>query len=272
MEYFIKNPPSWSNDEIIKELISFKEFYKNRPIKNNTHGMLFTHMFATHFILKKLKPKFVIESGVYKGQSTWLIENTLPECEILSIDIDLSQREYISKKANYSNLDFKLHNFSKIPNETLVFFDDHVNHLERIQQSKFFNIKNIIFEDNYTSNKGDFYTIKHSYQNSGFNHRYTILSKIKTTYLFLIYMLNKIFNRNYYFPLNKITSRIRDHELNTNDFKNIEKNIEIYFEFPPIINNKSVTIDPILKNLNIDFEDAKNELKSYNYLTYIKLK
>ena len=272
MEYFIKNPPNWSNEEIIKELISFKEFYKNRPIKNNIHGTIFPHAFATYFILKKLKPKFVIESGVYKGQSTWLIENTLPECKILSIDIDLSQREYISKKANYSSLDFKFHDFSKIPHETLVFFDDHVNHLERIQQSKFFNIKNIIFDDNYTSNEGDFYTIKHSYQNSGFNHRYTVLSKIKTTCLFLIYMLNKIFNKNYYFPLNKIISRIRDHESNANDFKNIEKNIDIYFEFPPIINNKSGTKDPILKTLNIDFEDAKDELKSYNYLTYIKLK
>jgi len=91
----------------------------------------------------------------------------------------------------------------------------------------------------------------------------------------LIYFLRYItlrFTQSTKFPLNKITSRIRDHELNTNDFKNIEKNIEIYFEFPPIINNKGVTIDPILKNLNIDFEDAKDELKSYNYLTYIKLK
>ena len=272
MENFIKNPPGWSNDEILKELILFKDFYKNRPIKNNIHGMMLPHMFAVYFILKKLKPKFVIESGVYKGQSTWLIENTLPECEILSIDIDLSQREYISKKAKYSNLDFKLHDFSKIPNETLVFFDDHVNHLERIQQSKFFKIKNIIFEDNYPANEGDFYTIKHSYQNSGFNHKNTTISKIKTTYLFLIYMFNKIFIKNYYFPLNKITSRIRDHKFNANDFKNIENNIDIYFEFPPIINNKSYTKDPILKSLNIDFGDVKDELKSYNCIAYIKLK
>ena len=272
MEHFIKNPPNWSNDEIVKELISFKEFYKNRPIKNNINGMMFPHMFATYFILKKIKPKFVIESGVYKGQSTWLIENTLPESEILSIDIDLNQREYISKKANYSDLDFKLHDFSKLPKETLVFFDDHVNHLERIQQSKFFNIKNIIFEDNYPSYTGDFYTIKHAYQNSGFNHQYTTISKIKTTYLFLFYMLKKIFFKDYYFPLNKISSRIRDHKFNINDFKNIEKIIDIYFEFPSIINNNSGEEVPIIKNLNIDFGDAKDELKSYNYITYIKLK
>jgi len=272
MENFIKNPPNWHNNEIVEELILFKDFYKNRPIKNNIHGMMLPHMFATYFILKKLKPKFVIESGVYKGQSTWLIENTLPECEILSIDIDLSQREYISKKAEYSNLDFKFHDFSKIPDETIVFFDDHVNHLERIQQSKFFNIKNIILEDNYSANKGDFYTIKHSYQNAGFNHKYTAASKIKTTYLFFIYMLKKIFFKNYYFPVNNITSRIRDHKFNLNDFKNIENNIDVYFEFPPIINSESYTKDPILKSLNIDFGDAKYELKSYNYITYIKLK
>ena len=70
----------------------FEKLYEQRPIKNNIHGMRFQHMFATYFILKKLKPSFVIESGVFRGQSTWLIENTLPQANILSIDIDLSQR------------------------------------------------------------------------------------------------------------------------------------------------------------------------------------
>ena len=85
-------------------------------------------------------------------------------------------------------------------------------------------------------------------------------------------MLKKIFFKNYYFPVNNITSRIRDHKFNLNDFKNIENNIDIYFEFPPIIKSESYTKDPILKSLNIDFGDAKDELKSYNYITYIKLK
>ena len=62
--------------------------------------MIFSHMFATYFILRKINPPFVMESGVFKSQSTWLIEKTLPNTKILSIDIDLNQREYISKK-NY---------------------------------------------------------------------------------------------------------------------------------------------------------------------------
>ena len=272
MKYFSKNIPDWQIQDYIKELEIFIKIYEQRPVKFNKGGMLFPHMFATYFILKKINPSFVIESGVFKGQSTWLIEKTLPNAKILSIDIDLNQRKYISKKVEYSDKDFKYQNFSNIPHDTLVFFDDHVNHYERLMQSKFFNIKNIILEDNYSSNKGDFYTIKHSYQNAGFNHKYTAASKIKTTYLFFLYILKKIFFKNYYFPVNNITSRIRDHKFNLNDFKNIENNIDIYFEFPPIINSDTYTNEPILKSLNIDFGDDKDELKSYNYINYIKLK
>ena len=165
----------WTENEIKIHINDFCEIYKNRPIKNNKGGMLFSHMFAFYFILKKLNPELVIESGVFKGQSTWLIEQTLPNSKIISIDKDLSQREYISKKANYSNIDFRFHNFSKIPENTLVFFDDHVNHIERLKESNYFKIKNIVFEDNYPSYKGDFHTIKHSLQKFTFNHRPGIL-------------------------------------------------------------------------------------------------
>ena len=85
----------------------------------------------------------------------------------------------------YSDKDFKYHNFSNVPSDTLVFFDDHVNHYERLKQAKFFNIKNIILEDNYNEGSGDFYTLKHAYQNVGFNHKYKKLSHFKTFYMFL---------------------------------------------------------------------------------------
>jgi hypothetical protein len=272
VEYFIKNPPKWPKEELTSELNIFKEIYKKRPIETNIHGMMFAHMFATYFILKKINPSFVIESGVYKGQSSWLIENTLPNCKILSIDIDLSKRKYISKRVNYSNKDFKYHDFSNIPENTLVFFDDHVNHYERLQQAKFFNIKNIILEDNYPKNTGDFFTIKHSYQNSGFNHKETTLSYCKTISIFFFEIINKIFKKNYYFSSDKINSRLRDHQPNVNDFKNIEKNIDTYYEFPPIVKKSEIATKPIFDDIDVNFEVSKSELSSYNHITYIKLK
>jgi hypothetical protein len=261
MEIFSKNPPKWKKEDILEELEKFKIIYAQRPIKDNIHGMRFQHMFATYFILKKINPSFVIESGVFRGQSTWLIENTLPNSKILSIDVDLTQRVYISKKAEYSNIDFKDHDFSNLPADALVFFDDHVNHYERLKQAKFFNIKRIILEDNYVDEKkADFYTINHAIKNEGFNHIYTNWSVLKTFLIFLNEFIKKLFLKKYYFKLDKINSRIRDCQPNINDFKNIEKSLKSYYEFPNLNN---------ITNLNLKL--SKIELDSYNHLTFIEL-
>ena len=93
-----KHPPvQWNNHEIIKYLDEFIELYKEKPIKDNSGGMKFPHMFGLFFLLKNLKPDFVVESGIYKGQSTWLIERTLPNVDLLSLDPHLNNRKYISK-------------------------------------------------------------------------------------------------------------------------------------------------------------------------------
>ena len=138
--------------------------------------------------------------------------------------------------------------------------DDHVNHYERLQQAKFSNIKNIILEDNYLPDKGDFYTLNHVISNSGFNHNYTKLSLLKTFFVFSKELIKKLFSKKYYIAYEKIKFRLRDYPTNENDFKNIEKNIKTYFEFPNLSN--------VLSN---KLELSKDELNSYNHLTYIEL-
>lgn len=275
---------NWTYDEIKSHINNFCEIYKNRPIKDNKGGMLFPHMFAFYFVLKKLNPELVIESGVFKGQSTWLIEQALPNSKIISIDKNLDQRVFISKKANYSNIDFRFHNFSKIPENTLVFFDDHVNHIERLKECSYFKIKNIIFEDNYPYSKGDFHTIKHSLQMFTFNHKPGILSLIKSYILFSKIIIKKILNKNYFIKedLLNISNRIRDHYPLNSDIDNINKIIDCYHEFPPIIPfiqdfdnsnlKKFKTKDSLFLKINDKLLPFKEELGSYNYFTYIKIK
>ena len=164
------------------------------------------------------------------------------------------------EELKYSSVDFKYQDFSNIPKNTLVFLDDHVNHYERLQQAKFFNIKNIILEDNYPFEKGDFYTLNHAYNNKGFIHNYTKLSLLKTFFIFTGELLKKIFLKKYIFQFEKIKFRIRDHAPNTSDFKNIEKNIKTYFEFPKLSDM-----------IETDLEISKDELDSSNHLTYIEL-
>lgn len=266
----------WNIYEIKNEIKKFIELYKSRPIKNNKGGMLFPHMFALYFILKKIKPELIIESGIYKGQSTWLIEKTLPKSNIISIDTNLKSRIYISKKAHYSDIDFKFQNFSNIPKNTLVFFDDHVNHSERIKEALYFNIKNIVLEDNYKKNskKCDFYTINHAYEKSGFKHKVNITSYLKTLFKFQKIILKKIFIKNYYadFELNEIHNRIRDRKINSVDYPNLKKIIKTYYEFPSIVDLKLKRTKFLFKKEPKELNFIKNELDCYNYITYIKLK
>ena len=275
---------TWTNEEIIREIDYFEKLYSERPIKNNHGGMMFPHMFAFYFLLKKLNPNFVIESGVFKGQGTWLIENTLPDAEILSLDIKLSDREYISKKAKYSNLDFKFHDFTKIDsNKTLAFFDDHQNALERVKECKWAGIKHIIFEDNYPPNKGDFYSLKQIYAGSGFKLKKNVFfERLKGIIIFLNFQIKSMFSNNYPF-VDFHRFRANHVKPNLKDQNYLNKHLEVYYEFPPIYLpnkyfNEEIDKKAFIKTLPLLssekeglYKSAFDEKNYYNWITYLKL-
>lgn len=163
-------PTIWTQDEIRDSIPEFIRLYSTRPWTNNDGGMKAPHMFATWFMLKKLNPTTVIESGVWKGYGTWLIEKAAPKAELNCIDINLGLREYISPKANYYEKDFSKIAWSHVEDKSnaLLFFDDHQNALSRIKQGRKIGFEQFIFEDNYPAQQGDFYSLKKAFQHAGF--------------------------------------------------------------------------------------------------------
>ena len=274
----------FSKLDLKKNLFKFNKIYKKRPIKNNFGGMLFGKMFAFYYLLKKINPRYIIESGVYKGQTSWLIQKTLPKAQILSIDIDLTKRVFKSNKIKYSNLDFKHHNFKNLPSSTLVFFDDHQNHVERLMQCKRLGIKNVVFEDNYCVGRGDFYTLRHAYNYKGYYHPLTYKNIAKSIFIFISMIFKKKILKNYYISFDILRSRLRDVKPNKKDFEFIKKNIELYYEFPPLFktrsnykNNKSIKTKPLFNAQYIKYLDASEDEFDYfntitNSLTFVKLK
>ena len=63
----------WTPDEMRAKLEEFAGLYETRPIEDNSGGMSSTHCFLFWFVLQRLKPKVVVESGVWRGQGTWFI-------------------------------------------------------------------------------------------------------------------------------------------------------------------------------------------------------
>lgn len=224
----------WSRDDIRASLDEFEALYDKRPIRDNTGGMKAPHMFAVWFMARKLAPETIVESGIWRGQSTWLLEQACPDARIISIDLDLSLRQYISDRAQYSDVDFSAHDWTGIdPGKALVFFDDHQNAYTRVQQCWWFGFRHVIFEDNYPPSQGDCYSCKKAFSGAGFQPalgdtpkskarlfdriRYKIASLCGVTWIRMIPQYSRVT-----IPPNQ------------HDAKYLAAHLQTYYEFPPV--------------------------------------
>lgn len=168
----------WAPKDLIKGLEEFVPIYETRPIKNNTHGMGFDHSFGLWFMARWLKPALMIESGVLKGHSTWVLRQAMPETPIISLSPHHPEK-YLVKGPTYVDgnctyfagkdfVDFGNVNWRNVLekhrvldiNQVLVFFDDHQNQLKRLKQALKFGFQHLIFGDNYDTGTGDHYSLR----------------------------------------------------------------------------------------------------------------
>lgn len=293
-----------SNEDMESFLPEFIRIYKKRPLKNNSGGMGFNHSFGLYVILKKLKLKNIYESGIYKGHSTWLIENTLENFNLVSIDIDLKLREYVSSNKNiqYYEGDVEELSFKNVDvQNTLVYFDDHTNVIERLKFLYSWGIKYAIFEDNYPVGQGDAYSIRKILNKSGQEinewfpnfeepeNRFTSYKTINKIYKRLFYKDNTLpfFLSKYYYYQKKLKKpNSADYDL----FKKIVKN---HYEIQPTYryssqrwvnsdwSNYNESLKPLYEDLennpfssDLQFfeQESPNEMYNYTYISLVELK
>ena len=136
---------------------SLIQFIKNYQIifcayqKNNIDlngGMGFNNGLILFCILSYLNPKVIIESGVWRGFTTKLIDKaTSDDSKILCFDINLSRNKYKSKKTTYYERDITEISKINFQNVDLALFDDHVSHYDRIKFCLLNKIKAVILDD-----------------------------------------------------------------------------------------------------------------------------
>ncbi|KAG8379977.1 hypothetical protein BUALT_Bualt07G0145700 [Buddleja alternifolia] len=168
----------WTSKDLIKGLEEFVPIYETRPIKNNMYGMGFDHSFGLWFITRWLKPDLMIESGAFKGHSTWVLRQAMPDTHIVSIS-PRHPGKYLKKGPAYVDgnctyfsgkdfVDFGSMDWRKVMRKhgikdlsrVLVFFDDHQNELKRLKQALKAGFKHLVFEDNYDTGTGDHYSFR----------------------------------------------------------------------------------------------------------------
>lgn len=139
----------WTSKDLLIGLEEFIPIYETRPIKNNMYGMGFDHSFGLWFVTRWLKPDLMIESGAFKGHSTWVLRQAMPDIPIVSIS-PRHPEKYLKKGPAYVDgnctyfagkdfVDFGSMDWGKVMRKygikdrsrVLIFFDDHQNELKR---------------------------------------------------------------------------------------------------------------------------------------------
>lgn len=160
-----------SNDKLLID--EFLEVYKNRPDTVNLCGIRINHALALYLAIKEIKPTLVVESGVNAGQSTYFIRAASPTTRIFAIDpldtpickqldrwVDKSEltTNYTGRKNFKDLLEFDwsimIEKKEIDPERTLVFIDDHLHTVNRINRLVAMGIKHFLVEDNYKNGEG----------------------------------------------------------------------------------------------------------------------
>ncbi|CAO2197726.1 unnamed protein product [Urochloa humidicola] len=168
----------WTSKDLLNGLDEFVPIYETRPIKNNMYGMGFDHSFGLWFMARWLKPDLMIESGAFKGHSTWVLRQAMPNTRIISLS-PRHPEKYLKKGPAYVDgnctylagkyfVDFGSVDWEKLlrnhgisdPIRVLIFFDDHQSELKRLKQALKAGFRHLIFEDNYDTGTGDHYSLR----------------------------------------------------------------------------------------------------------------
>jgi len=134
--------------ELTEHIKKFEKIYYESPIKYLGSGIGYNQALILFLLIKIINPSEVIESGVMRGFTTYIIDKATKEgTNIYCFDISYQKLEFKSNKATYFKNDIETQSIKLKGNNILAYWDDHVSQLDRIQFSIKNNIKYNIFDD-----------------------------------------------------------------------------------------------------------------------------
>jgi hypothetical protein len=158
----VKTEDQWRGEvpSLLEALREFGAAVRSQPFRNR-EGLRGVSAFALYWYLRRLSPTVVFEVGVWRGYSTWIIEQAAPDAQVVCLDPIFplwprlkrwrTRKVYRSPRATYSGQDFSCAPIAEIVAEherPVAFFDDHQNKLPRLVQCQAAGIEHAIFDDN----------------------------------------------------------------------------------------------------------------------------
>lgn len=136
-------------EEVLGITRDFFGLYPERPVPSNSGGSGFGNLFWLYLMGRLRQPDLIVESGVWQGQSSWILRRACPMAEFHAFDIDLSRLVYRDESIEFHEHDWAQFDFGDVRDRnTLVFFDDHVDQMRRLEESRERGFRTLLVDDN----------------------------------------------------------------------------------------------------------------------------
>lgn len=223
--------------EMKATMAEFKDSWARHP---GGGKLSVNHNFAEWFLVKTLKPSFIVESGLLHGQSTWGLRDAAgPDAKIFSFDpVDQTSKGFRDSNPNtkyvtgstwkdLSTIDWEELGLSKEDRaNAVVILDDHQIFFDRFKTLKELGFRHVFVEDNNIYGFGNtapnfFCTKAELYKDTYINQTPDVIYKSSLT-------KSAMTASN---PAQWRTVTWAEHAKNT---EYVRTNIKTYFEFPAV--------------------------------------
>lgn len=122
------------------------------PVAQDTGGGGFSAGLLLWTIARALRPELVVESGVFRGFTTWVLRQARPEARQYAFDISFAERQRIETGVEYHECDW-MNLPLQAPGDApaLIYFDDHVDQWQRVREAAARGFRYLIFDDSLPS-------------------------------------------------------------------------------------------------------------------------
>src|SRR5580700_8956681 len=137
-------------EQLRAQISEFREVYLNAPITMNNYGVHFSTGLFLFLIARRRDPTLIVESGVYKGLSTYLLSAACPKAVLQAFDPNLTELVFRSANADYHATDWMQFDIQCEPSGSgLAFFDDHQCQARRVIEAYDRGFRHLLFDDSW---------------------------------------------------------------------------------------------------------------------------
>lgn len=144
-------PPGGSH-ELGAWIGEFFRIQADSPAGENPGGSGVNDSLWLFVIARALRPARIVESGTHRGHSAWIFHRARPGTPIDSFDVDASKVAWSHERLNVHQGDWTAAVHADPANaEALAFFDDHINHAQRVAEAHARGFRWLLMDDNFAA-------------------------------------------------------------------------------------------------------------------------